>query len=158
MDTGSTQVQAWSGTDLWTADLMLLQMDLADAAGWPAFLGECRGSFDVSLLRHPLFRPTKWSRQCRSKPVVAGANAAVSSTSLPGVGFPTPPSCSCLGDRLQIGGSPNKASLPARAITTWSLVSRSQVTQTATLLFHLAQLGWGGGTTTDGEVIVLRTT
>lgn len=76
--TGSTQVQAWPGSDWLEANITLPQMVAADAQVWTAFLAELRGITNVFYLSDPLHRRPAGNPQ--GSPVISGVNAPMAHT------------------------------------------------------------------------------
>lgn len=73
--TGSTQLQAWPGADLWDATIALPKLTAPDAAVWSAFLAECRGKLNVFYLSDPTYKGPQGT--VKGVPVVNGVNNAM---------------------------------------------------------------------------------
>jgi len=99
--TGTTQTQAWAGSDFWDASIALPKMVKTDAAVWSAFLGETRGMLNVFFLSDPAYKGAQGSAS--GTPLVNGAQSPMA-TSLVTKGW-TPSSTGVLlpGDYLQVG-------------------------------------------------------
>jgi len=99
--TGSTQVQAWAGSDFWDASIALPKMVGCDASVWAAFLAECRGMLNVFFLSDPAYKGAQGTAS--GTPLVNGAQSPMA-TSLNTKGW-TPSSFRLLlpGDYLQVG-------------------------------------------------------
>lgn len=104
--TGSTQLQAWPGSDFWDATIALPKLIATDAAVWSAFLAECRGMLNVFFLSDPTYKGPQGT--VLGAPVVSGVNNAMA-TVLNTKGW-TPNSFRLLlpGDYLQLGNRLHK--------------------------------------------------
>jgi hypothetical protein len=99
--TGSMQVQAWPGADMWDANIALPKLSAADAAVWSAFLAECRGILNVFPLSDPTYKGPRGT--VKGKPLANGVNNAMA-TQLLTKGWTA--NCFRLldpGDYLQVG-------------------------------------------------------
>lgn len=151
--TGASQMQAWPGSDQWSGTLTLPPLSAAQRAQWSAFLGETRGMLNAFLLAPPDYKAPQGVANHLSKPVVSGANNAMTTTLVTKGWRKKTVRLLMPGDYIQIGPTPtdqNVAGLCRLHQVLHQVDSDGSGNATLTLWPSLRE------TVTDGTVIVLK--